>query len=116
MKPNNLLMLALAISATLFVTGCNRDPEPAATADVPAPAEPAPMPAPDPAPAPPMADSGTSFADMDKNKDGGVTTDELAETEMLHHHFTTADTDADGKLSEAEVDKHRADMAATPSG
>lgn len=114
MKTNNLLMLGLALSGTLLMTSCKRDAEP--VADVPAPAEPAPAPAPEPAPAPPMADSGMSFADMDKNKDGGVTTDELADTEMLHHHFTQADTDGDGKLSEAEVDKHRADMAAMPSG
>lgn len=114
MKTNNLLMLGLALSGTLLMTGCKRDAAP--VADVPAPAEPAPAPAPEPAPAPPMADSGMSFADMDKNKDGGITHDELADTEMLHEHFTTADTDADGKLSEAEVDKHRADMAATPGG
>lgn len=74
------------------------------------PATPAPVPAPVP------MDSGMSFADMDKNKDGGVSKDELAETEMLHQHFSTADKDGDGKLSQAEVDGHRADMAAKPGG
>jgi len=116
MKPNNLLMLALALSSTLFVTACNRDREetPAAdTATAPA-AEPAPAPMPEPAAPAPAMDSGMTFAEMDKNADGGVALDELAPTEMLHQHFTQADTDQDGKLSQAEVDKHRADMAAAP--
>lgn len=56
-----------------------------------------------------------SFADMDKNHDGGVTADELMETDMLHQHFSTADSNGDGKLSEAEIMKHRADMAAMPA-
>ena len=122
MKTNNLLMLAMAVSATLFVSGCDRDRDaaPAASTDVPAPVEPAPVdPAPAPVPAPtppPMADSGMTFAEMDKNADGGITPDELADSEMLHQHFTTAETDGDGKLSQAEVDKHRADMAAAPAG
>ena len=124
MNKNNLLMLAVALSTTMFMGACNRDvgaPPPAADTTTPAepapmPAEPAPMPA-EPAPAPAAAtDSGMSFADMDKNKDGGITLDELADTEMLHQHFTEADTNSDGKLSEAEVDKHRADMAAAPGG
>jgi hypothetical protein len=105
MKPNNLLMLAMAFSATLFVSGCDRDRDaaPAATTDAPAPVEPAPAPAPEPTP-PPVADSGMTFAEMDKNADGGITHDELADSEMLHQHFTTADTDGDGKLTQAEVD------------
>ncbi|MEO6226677.1 MAG: hypothetical protein ABIO61_02320 [Thermomonas sp.] len=56
-----------------------------------------------------------SFADMDKNHDGGVTADELMDSDMLHQHFSTADSNADGKLSEAEIMKHRADMAAMPA-
>jgi type IV secretory pathway VirB10-like protein len=125
MKKNNLLILAIALSTAMSLGACNRDsdqtPPPAADTTTPAepapmPAEPAPMPA-EPAPAPATAtDSGMSFADMDANKDGGITLDELADTEMLHQHFTAADTNGDGKLSEAEVDKHRADMAATPGG
>lgn len=120
MKQTNLLLLTLAVSSALFVTGCNRDQdatpavEPAATMEPAPTVEPAPMPEPA-APAPAM-DSGMSFADMDKNKDGGVAPDELAATEMLHQHFEQADTDRDGKLSQAEVDKHRADMAAMPGG
>lgn len=96
MKTNLLLMLALAASTTLFVSACDRDPDPAVTTD--------------------PADSGMSFADMDTNKDGGIAQDELASTEMLAQHFTRADTDGDGKLSQAEVDKYRADMAAAPGG
>ena len=121
MKPNNPLLLSLALSSAIFVTACNpdRDETPAAdvAADQPAPAvEPAPAPPPmqEPAaPAPATAaavDSGMPFTVMDKNADGGITQDELASTEMLHQHFTQADTDGDGKLSEAEVDKHRAEM------
>ena len=69
-----------------------------------------------PEPAAPAAavDSGMPFDAMDKNADGGIVLDELAPTEMLHQHFIQADTDQDGKLSPAEVDKHRADMAAAP--
>jgi len=118
MKPNHPLLLTLALSSAIFVTACNRDRDetPAAdtAADQPAPAvEPAPAPPPPmPEPAAPAAavDSGMPFTAMDKNADGGITQDELAPTEMLHQHFTQADTDGDGKLSEAEVDKHRADM------
>ncbi len=56
-----------------------------------------------------------SFADMDKNHDGSVTADELKDTDMLHQHFSVADSNGDGKLSEAEITKHRADMAAAPA-
>lgn len=57
-----------------------------------------------------------SFADLDKNHDGGVTADEMMETEMLHQHFSVADSNSDGKLSDAEITKHRADMmAAAPA-
>lgn len=60
-----------------------------------------------------MSGSEMSFADMDKNHDGSLTRDELSASEMLSQHFSTADADSDGKLSEAEVSKHRADMAAS---
>ncbi|MFS8137581.1 MAG: EF-hand domain-containing protein [Thermomonas sp.] len=59
--------------------------------------------------------SEMSFADMDKNHDGSVTADELMDTDMLHQHFAVADSNGDGKLSEAEIMKHRADMAAAPA-
>lgn len=126
MKPYIPLLLPVALLAAMSLSACNRNPTPATSADTaapaavePAPAEPVPVePAPAPmasAPAAPaMADSGMSFTDMDKNKDGGITPDELASTEMLSQHFTQADADGDGKLTQAEVDKHRADMAAMP--
>lgn len=118
MKPY-LSLLALALSTTLFAAGCNRDRDadatPAADAAEPAMApEPAPMG--DAMSAPIPGDSGMSFAEMDKNQDGGIVHQELADTEMLHKHFSDADTDGDGKLSSAEVDAHRAHMAANPAG
>ena len=127
MKSSTLLPLALALSVSLLATACNKkeaevtppaEPavatEPAATEPAPmepAPTEPAP---PTPAPAAPAVDSGLTFAAMDKNADGGITTDELANTEMLYEHFSAADADSDGKLTSAEVDAHRAAMAAAP--
>lgn len=117
MKSNAMLPLALALSVALFSTACNRaaDDTPAAEPAVAsAPYEPAPAPSmPEPVAAP--VDSGLTFAQMDKNADGGITQDELADTEMLHQHFSAADTDGDGKLSSAEVDAHRAEMAAPPA-
>lgn len=121
MNSTTPLMLSLALSAALLTAACNRDADttpPADDATTAAPAEPAPAPAPaEPAPPAPAPAAGTelSFAVMDKNSDGGVTLDELSDTDMLHHHFTTADTDANGSLSQAEIDKHRADMAAMPA-
>lgn len=114
------LMLSLALSAGLL-TACDRDADTTPAADdatttAPAPAEPAPAEPVPTAPTPaPAAGTELSFAVMDKNSDGGVTLDELSDTDMLHHHFTTADTDANGSLSQAEIDKHRADMAAMPA-
>lgn len=119
MKTHHLLPLALALSTVLFSTACNREADVAPAVEpaiepTPAPVETAPEPAmPEPAAAP--VDSGMAFADMDKNSDGGITPDELATTEMLHQHFSVADTDGDGKLSSSEVDAHRASMAAAPA-
>lgn len=53
-----------------------------------------------------------SFSDMDKNHDGNLSKDELPTNSMLYQHFSTADADGNKLLSEAEVAKHRADMAA----
>lgn len=113
MKTNQLLLLSLAMSATLFATACNRDAAPP-PAEAPVAVEPAPLPA-EPAPMTPAPGTEMSFADMDKNADGGISMDELMAGDMLHQTFTATDTDGDGKLSPAEVDKHRADMAAMPA-
>ncbi len=60
------------------------------------------------------ADGDMSFASMDKNGDGGISKDELVAGDMLYDHFSVADTDGNGKLSEAEVTKHLADMEGMP--
>jgi hypothetical protein len=121
MKQKILPILALA--TTLLSAACQRpeptpaDTAPAATEPTPAPATETP-PAAEPTPSTPAAtaptDSGMKFEEMDKNKDGGVTRDELADTEMLSQHFSAADKDGDGKLSQTEVDSHRAEMAQKP--
>lgn len=59
-------------------------------------------------------DPGQPFSDMDTNKDGMLSKDELAGNEMLTQHFVQADTDGNGSLSQAEVDSHRAAMAGKP--
>lgn len=128
MKQKTLPILAVFLATAVLAVGCKKteteiNPPPAASTE-PAPAPPAetpppvtePMPTTTPAPSATPTDSGMSFADMDKNKDGGITKDELADTEMLSQHFATADKDGDGKLSQSEVDAHRAEMAAKPGG
>lgn len=119
MKTNHLLLLSLAMSAALFSTACNRDATPDVDTTTTAATEPVaaePMPTePMPAPVTPAMGTEMSFVDMDKNSDGGIAMDELMAGDMLHTHFSTADSDGDGKLSSAEVDKHRADMAAAPA-
>lgn len=127
----NLLLLAVLIPGLAVLAGCKDHdgddtvaPVATTTPAEPMPAEPMPaadMPA-DTMPADSMSGhdmaamgNEMSFADMDKNHDGGVTHDELMDTDMLHQHFSVADTNSDGKLSEAEIMKHRADMAAAPA-
>lgn len=138
MKAQTRLVLAVALSSAIFASGCKRDndsdeattaatpasatvaapaeatlPPPATSAMAPAPATTAAAPA---ASTTTPVDSGLAFAAMDKNGDGGISKDELSDTEMLYQHFSAADTDGNGKLSSAEVDKHRAEMAAKPGG
>lgn len=115
MKRTNPLLLVFAMATALSLAACARDETPdidtvAAPAAEPAPVEPMPPAA---MPAAPV-DSGMAFAEMDKDGDGGVSQEELAESEMLYQHFSVADTDGNGQLSEAEVEQHRADMAASP--
>lgn len=118
MKSHAMLPLALVLAVTLSATACSRDADDMPAAE-PMPAESMPV---EPATPPPMpeatdtpVDSGMTFAEMDANGDGGITQDELSITEMLHQHFSVADTDGDGKLSTAEVDAHRAAMASAPA-
>ena len=119
LRKHTLVLALLVPLATL--AACNRHdaddaaadnaaPAAAATVMPPAPAAmPAEMPAGDMAS---MPAAETPFADLDKNHDGSLTKDELPDGEMLKDHFSKADTNGDGKLSEAEAAKHRAAMAA----
>lgn len=59
-------------------------------------------------------DAGQTFADLDSNKDGRLTQDELAANEMLREHFSAADKDGDGALSPSEVEAHRTEMSGRP--
>lgn len=133
MSTRHTVLLAMLIPSLALLSACNRhDADDAAataaaadTTAAPADTMPAePMPADNSMPAasaatdsmasPTMGDA-MSFADLDKNHDGSVSKDELAAGDMLMQHFSVADADANGMLSEAEVAKHRADMAAAPA-
>jgi hypothetical protein len=125
MSTKHTVLLAALIPGLALLTACNRnvdDTNPTPTAETtPAPAatdtappEPTPtepMPAETAPAAMPSTGSELAFADMDKNHDGGITKDELADSDTLYEHFSAADSDGDGKLSEAEVSKHRAEMS-----
>lgn len=119
MLNKHALLFAALIPGLAGLSACSRndadDVAAPVTTTTPAAADttPAqPMPA-DPSPS--MGGNELSFAQMDKNADGGVTHDEMSDTDMLHQHFAVADADGDNKLSEAEIAKHRADMAAAPA-
>ncbi len=62
-----------------------------------------------PAPMPPIAKS-VSWKDLDANKDGKLSRDEVAGQPMRSEHFDAADTNKDGFLSKAEFKKHDAEM------
>jgi Ca2+-binding EF-hand superfamily protein len=51
-----------------------------------------------------------SFETLDANNDGYIGHGELQDTHPMHQHFAMADTDADGRLSRAEVEAHHAAM------
>jgi len=119
MLKKHTILLAVLIPGMTLLAACTRndadDTVAPVTTTTPAPADSMsapPMPA-DPMPA--MGNDEISFADMDKTRDGGVTRDEMSDTDMLHQHFSVADADSDDKLSDAEIMKHRADMAAAPA-
>jgi len=113
-------LIALLVPSLAMLAACNRTPEADDATTTPAVgtmSEPPPadtMPADSMGTMSGMAGEEMSFAAMDKNQDGGVSMDELTAADMLHQHFSVADTDADGKLSDAEVTQHRAEMAAAP--
>ena len=113
------VLFALLTPGLAMLAACDRAPDADDTAKAPVAAMPAPAATPPPAPMPaasmPAAGVEMTFADMDKNHDGKLTKDELAPTDMLSQHFPVADADHNGSLSEAEVTKHRADMAASPA-
>lgn len=117
MLNTHALLLAVLIPGFAGLAACSRndadDVAAPVTTAAPADGMPAqPLPG-DPNPS--MSSNELSFAQMDKNADGGVTHDEMADTDMLHQHFSVADADGDNKLSEAEIAKHRADMATLPA-
>jgi Ca2+-binding EF-hand superfamily protein len=120
MKPGGLL-LALGLAAILLAAcdrergrSTDRDGIPAANARPHAPDAVAEPPAPARSSAPAIVDNGMSFTDMDRDMDGAVTRDELADTEALDRNFNEADSSGDGRLSYAEVERYRNDMAGTP--
>lgn len=136
MNVKSTALFALLVPSLAMLAACNRAPPADETTTTPTPAAMSEPPAADTMPAatppaetppaatppadsmasmPGMAGDEMSFASMDKNHDGGVTKDELTATDMLHQHFSVADANADGKLSEAEATKHHADMAAAPA-
>ena len=125
MNYKSTALIALLVPSLAMVAACNRAPEADDATTTPAvgamsdppPADTMPtdtMPADSIGTTSGMAGEEMSFAAMDKNQDGGVSMDELTAADMLHQHFLVADTDADGKLSDAEVTQHRAEMAAAP--
>ncbi|MGV8923707.1 MAG: hypothetical protein ACOH1L_10245 [Thermomonas sp.] len=122
MNKKHALLVAMLIPGLAVLAACNdRDADDAVAADAttaPASADSvpaAPMPvATMPAPEADMG-NGISFAGMDKNQDGAITKDELADTDTLYQKFSAVDTDRDGKLTQAEFIWHLAEMKATPA-
>jgi hypothetical protein len=115
MTPTKTLLSALLLPGMLALAACDRG-EPVNNDAYQAPASEADAEAPPPMDATPAADDAMmgdemSFAELDANADGSVSMDELSPTDMLHQHFSVADADGNGMLSEAEIQQHRADMA-----
>lgn len=119
MLNKHTILLAMLIPGLTVLAACSRndadDVAAPVTTTTPAPADSMPAQPMSADPMPAMGNNEMSFADMDKNRDGGVTHDEMSDADMLHQHFSVADTNGDNKLSDAEITKHRADMAAAPA-
>jgi hypothetical protein len=59
-------------------------------------------------------EAGT-FTDLDTNKDGKLSSAEVASEATLTANFRSADSDGDGALSQSEYDTWRASEAAMPA-
>lgn len=114
MDTKTALLFALLLPGLTALAACDRADDATLPAAATAPDMPPADTMPDTMPTdpPPMTGDDTTFVEMDRNQDGGITRDELATTDMLYQHFSVADADGDGSLSETEVTQHRADMAA----
>jgi len=120
--------LALAAGAAAAQSGTSQPPEqpptaipptsapppdqqanpPAGSTSVPTPQSPA-----TPTDRAPMATATSptqiaTFADLDINKDSGLTKDEVIGDQTLSNSFATYDTNGDGKLSQEEFAKYKA--------
>lgn len=56
-----------------------------------------------------------TFTDLDTNKDGKLSTAEVASEATLTANFRSADSDGDGALSQSEYDTWRASEASAPA-
>jgi len=68
-----------------------------------------------PAPTTPTAalTSTATFKELDANKDGKLSKDEVASDPMWSANFDTADTDKDGYISKSEFKKYQAEQKKT---
>ena len=120
---SRLLLLAAASMMALpaFAQNASAPPQtdPSATAAPAAPAAPAQAPAQDSAPQVAATTAATEsskpadFKQLDANKDGKLSRDEVAGDAMWTADFDAADTNKDGYLSKAEFRKHEADLRKT---
>lgn len=56
-----------------------------------------------------------TFKDLDTNKDGKLSSAEVASEATLTQNFRSADSDGDGALSQSEYDTWRASQSAMPA-
>jgi hypothetical protein len=125
---NRLSPIVLALVAALALPPAFAQTAPTAAAPTDPPTTNAPMheatpataptntSATDPANTPAVADSNAkpaTFKELDANKDGKLSHDEVAGSAMWTSDFDTADTDKDGYISKSEFKKHEADIRKT---